>query len=96
MYILAFVIFEKDDKYIFEVRNSCCVKGIFSLLIRRYRFFETKQIIIYICTSEILKTRVKIGFSVHNIHLYWQVEDTKWRLCCRKIGVKCAYLRFLM
>ena len=40
----------------------------------------------------------KTGFSVHNIHLYLccQVKDTKWILCCRKIGVKSAYLRFLM
>ena len=61
-------------------------------------FFETKQMIIYICTLEILKTRLKTGFSVRNIHLYlcWQVEDTKWILCCRKTDVKCAYLRFLM
>ena len=55
--------------------------------------------IIHICSSEILKTRVKTGFLVHNIHLYLsgQVENTKWILCSRKIGgVKCAYLRFLM
>ena len=40
----------------------------------------------------------KTGFLVRNIHLYlcWQVEDTKWILCCRKTDVKCAYLRFLM
>ena len=40
----------------------------------------------------------KTGFSVHNNHLYLclKVKDTKWILCCRKIGVKCAYLRFLM
>ena len=42
------------------------------------------------------KFAFKIGFSVHNIHLYlcWQLENTKWILCCRKTGVKCAYLRF--
>ena len=64
--------------------------------VHSYRFFETKQMIIHICTSEIL--RKKNGFSVHNIHLYLcgKVEDTKWILCCRKIGVKWAYLRFLM
>ena len=46
--------------------------------------------IIYICTSEILKT----GFSVHNIYLYlpWQVENTKWILCCQN-GVKCAVFK---
>ena len=32
----------------------------------------------------------KIGFSVHNIHLYLceQVENTKWILRSQKIGVK--------
>jgi hypothetical protein len=30
------------------------------------------------------------------LYLCWQVEDTKWILCCRKTDVKCAYLRFLM
>ena len=54
--------------------------------------------IIYICTLEIFKTLVKTNFWVRNIHLYlcWQVEDTKWILCCRKTDVKCAYLRFLI
>ena len=53
--------------------------------------------IIYICTSKILKTCVfKTCFSVHNIHLCWQVENTKLILCSQKTGVKCAYLRFLM
>ena len=35
---------------------------------------------------------------VHKIHLYlcWQVDDTKWILCCLKLGVKCECLRFLM
>ena len=38
------------------------------------------------------------SFSVHNIHFYlwWQVEYTQGILCYRKIGVKCAYLRFLI
>ena len=54
--------------------------------------------IIYICTSEILKTRVLNRFLVHNIHLYLcrQVEDAKWILCYRKTDVKCMFLRFLM
>ena len=42
MYILASVFFEKDDKYIFKA-----FKYVFIV------FFETKQMIIYICTSEI-------------------------------------------
>ena len=44
------------------------------------------------------KLTYKTGFSVHNIYLYlWgQVENTKLILSSRKIGVKCAYLRFLV
>ena len=47
--------------------------------------------IIYICTSEILKTR----FLVHNIYLYscWQVANTKWIFCCPINGVKCAVFK---
>ena len=42
-------------------------------------------------------SRLKPFFSLHNIHLYlcWQVGNTKWILCCQKIGVNSAYLRFL-
>ena len=58
MYILASDFFEKDDKYVFKARYSCCMKGSLSLLIRIYRFFETNQMIIYICTSEIFSTHV--------------------------------------
>ena len=48
---------------------------------------------IYILASDFFeKFAFKTGFSVHNINLYlcWQLDDTKWILCCRKIGVKCA------
>ena len=43
--------------------------------------FETNHI--YIFTSEIWKTGVKPGFSVHNINLYVcsQEENNKWILC---------------
>ena len=33
MYILAFDLFRKEDKYIFKARNSCCMGGIVSLSI---------------------------------------------------------------
>ena len=43
------------------------------------------------------KYAFKTSFSGLNIHLYlcWQVEDTKWKLCCRKIGVKRTYNTYL-
>ena len=95
MYILASVFFSKKtiNTYLkLEIRVACREFLAFKYVVIVY--FETKQMIIYICTLKILKTRV----SVRNIRLYlcWQVEDTKWILCCRKIGVKCAYLRFLI
>ena len=65
----------------FKARKSYCVQGI------------------YICTSEILKLGFKTGFKVqlHNIYLYlWrQVENTKWILNSRKIGVKSPYLEWI-
>ena len=57
MYILASDIFEKDDIYVFKARNSCCVQGNFTFN-TYYVFFDSNQIIIDICTSEILKTRI--------------------------------------
>ena len=59
MYILASDLFEKDKKYIIKARNSCCVWGIVSF---NYIFLQKYQIIIYIYTSEILKTSVKNRF----------------------------------
>ena len=61
-------------------------------------FFWTKIWLFIFVHQKSWKLAFKTGFSVHNIHLYlcWQVEDTKWILCYRKIGVESAYLRFLM
>ena len=44
--------------------------------------------IIYICTLEILKTRVQNRFLVHNVHLNLcgQVQNSKRILCSRKTG----------
>ena len=55
MYILASVFFQKDgNTYLkLEIRVVCREFLAFS-----YRFFETKQMIIYIFKLEILKTRV--------------------------------------
>ena len=61
-------------------------------------FFRNKSdgnLYMYIRTKE--NSRLNPGF-LHIIHLYLcvQVKNTKWILCSQKIGVKCAYLRFLM
>ena len=58
MYILASDFLENDDKYYLKLeihvvcRNFLAFKYVFIV------FLETKQMIIYICTSEIFKTRV--------------------------------------
>ena len=76
MYILASDFFKKGDKYVFKARNSGMCKECLAF--------------IYICTSEILKTRVETRFLVHH------VGNTKWILCCRKMVLNAQHLRFLM
>ena len=59
MFTLASAI-EKDDKYKLKARNLYCVKGIFSLQIYIYLFFETKircLFLFVLYTSEILKKK---------------------------------------
>ena len=58
MYILASVFFEKDENtYLkLEIRVACREFLAFKYVV--IVFFETKQMIIYICRSEILKTHV--------------------------------------
>ena len=60
--------FEKDDKYLFKSRNSCCVYGIwiFSIWIRIYRFFLKKNKIInytYFYIRNLENSRSKSGFQ---------------------------------
>ena len=62
-------------------------------------FFQNKtDDYLYLYIRNLENLHLKPFFLVHNIHLHlcWQVEDIKWILCCQKIGVKCAYLRFLI
>ena len=58
MYILASEFFEKDDKYYLklEIRVVCREFLAFKHVV--IVFSETNQMIVYICISEILKTRV--------------------------------------
>ena len=58
MFILASDFFEKDDKYVFKTRNSCCEQRILAFEYVLIDFCETNQMINYVCVSEILKTRV--------------------------------------
>ena len=68
-----------------------CVGIFFSL-------FLNKSDDYCICTSKIVKPRIKTGFLLLNNHLnFWgQIQNFKWILCSQKIGVKCGYLRFLL
>ena len=59
------MIKKKINMYLkLEIRVVCR-----EFLVFKSVFFKTNQMIIYICTLEILKTRVKTGFSVHIVHL---------------------------
>ena len=60
-------------------------------------FFFITQMIIYFLISEILKTRVSNRFFSTQYPFVFVLagKNTKWILCSRKIGVKCAYCRFL-
>ena len=59
MYILASVFFlEKDDKYVFKAIIHVACREFLAFKYIVIVFFETKQMIIYICTLEILKTRI--------------------------------------
>ena len=81
-YILASDFLEKDDKYIFKARNVVVCKEILAF---KYIFIVFS--IIYICTLEILKIRVKNCFfgtqypfvfvlEVRILNGYWTIE--KW------------------
>ena len=72
------------SKICFMCREFLALKRIYLL------FFQINQMIIYIRISEILKLAFKTGFSVHKIHLYiyGQEENTKCKLCSRKIVAK--------
>ena len=54
MQIITYDFFEKDDKYVFKARNLYFLAFKYVFLV----FYKTNQMIIYICASEILKTRV--------------------------------------
>ena len=58
MYILASVFFEKDDKYVSKAKILVACREFLAFKYVVIVFFETKQMIIYICTLEIFKTRV--------------------------------------
>jgi hypothetical protein len=50
---------------------------------------------LYLYTRNLENSRLKPVFW-YTILIWGQVDNTKWILCKRIIGVKCAYLRFLI
>ena len=58
MYIIASDFFEKDDKYYLKLEIHVVCREFLAFKYVFIVFFETNQIIIYICSSEILETRV--------------------------------------
>ena len=78
MYNILASVFSKKTMNTYltlEIRVACRELLTFKYVV----FFETKPMINYICTLEILKLAFKTGFSVQNIRLYLclQVLDTK-------------------
>ena len=60
MYILAS---EFLDKYVFKATTSCCVKGIFSLIMRLYRFFRNRSdAYLYLYIGYLENSRLKTVF----------------------------------
>ena len=55
MYFIAFYFFEKDDKYVFKLEIRVVCKEYLAFKYVLIVFFGTNQMIIYVCTSEILK-----------------------------------------
>ena len=96
MYILAFVFSKKTINTYLKLKIRVACREFLAFEYVDIVFFQNKtDDYLYLCIRNLA---FKTGFSVNNINLYlcWQVDDTKWILCCQKIGVKYAYLRFLM
>ena len=92
MYILTSK-FKKDNKYIFKARMCVVCREILASKYIFIVFFKNKSddyLFLYI-----RNLAFKNGFPVNNIHLYLcgQVDNTKWILCSRKIGVKSLNVR---
>ena len=69
MYILASDFSEKDDKYVYEAGNLCCMQEIFSLSIHIYHFFRNKSDYYYYLYSRNIKNScLKPGFR-HKIFI---------------------------
>ena len=91
--------FKKKKKLVFKAWNLLCVGNFLAFKYVFLVFFSKQCIWLFIFVHQkSWKFAFKTSFSVYNIHFYLcgQVENTKWILCNWKIGVKCAYLRFLM
>ena len=58
LYILALNFFVKDDKHYLKLEIRIVCREFLAFQYVLIVFFETDQMIIFICTSEILKTRV--------------------------------------
>ena len=64
--------------------KKCCLKQ----LLFDFRF--DKRIFLLSSLSYTI-LQLFIIYLIIRLYLCWQVEDTKWILCCRKTDVKCAY-----
>ena len=77
----------------FPIIVNYILASVFFRKRRSYRLFWNKTddyLYLYIRNLE------NLYLKPFNLYLCWHLVDTKWILRCRKIGVKCAYLRFLI
>ena len=83
------ICFEKDDKYYLWLEISVVLKNFFPL--NKCFLSPSKQIrwLFKFVLQKSLKTAFKTKFSVLNkhLHLCGHVENSKWLLKTRKIGV---------
>ena len=89
--ILVSDMFEKTYLTL-EIRVMC---RDFQTLDTYLPFFRNKSDdYLFFVHQKSSKVAFKKSFSLLNIHLFVQVENTKWILCSQKIGLKCAQLMY--
>ena len=74
-----------------EIRFVCREFLTFKYLLKYFFFRNKSDDYFYLYIRNLLNSRF-----VHNIHLCWQVENTKRILCCQKMVLNVQYLRFRM
>ena len=70
MYILSFDFFEKDDKYVFKTRNSCCVKGVLAFNTNLSFFLNKSDDYLHFYITILENSRLKSVFGTQNTFVF--------------------------